>query len=84
VKSYAQCLRELLQSLANRECRGIQDPLRISGIVKCVKTEAQQESATRSVKASRDHALTARSYEGLNETEAKRQWNIVFNGNFPA
>lgn len=84
VKTYAQCLRELLQSMANRECRGIQDPLRISGIVKCVKTEAQQESATRSVKASRDHAISARPYEGLNEVEAKRQWNIVFNGNFPA
>jgi hypothetical protein len=84
VKSYAQCMRELLQSMAARECRGIQDPLRISGIVKCVKTEAQQDSATRSVKASRDHAVTARSNEGLNESEAKRQWGIVFNGNFPA
>jgi predicted nucleotidyltransferase len=84
VKSYAQCMRELLQLLAARECRGIHDPLKISGIVPCVKSESQQVRALASVKASREHAKSAAVYEGWNEVEAKRQWGIVFNGNFPA
>lgn len=84
VKSYADCVTELLQNLAQRECRGLQDPLGVSGIIPAVKTENQRESALDSVKYSRDHAKKALSsiFWG-NLQEARNQWDIVFNGNFP-
>lgn len=83
VKTYGQCLRELLQTIASRGCRGMHDPLGISGTIECVKNPGQLERALNSVRSSRDHASTAGYYEGVNEQEAKRQWNIVFNHHFP-
>jgi len=44
VKSYAECITEVLQNLARRECRAIQDPLGISGLIPTVKTAAQREA----------------------------------------
>lgn len=84
VKSYASCVTELLQNLAARECRAMQDPLGISGIIPAVKTENQRENAHASVKYSRDHAKAALSAEYNREiAEALRQWDIVFNDFFP-
>ena len=84
IKSYADCVTELLQSLAARDCAGIRDPFGICGIIPAVKTEAQRAGATASVKNSRDHAkaaLSAALYGNTNE--ALRQWDIVFNSAFP-
>lgn len=83
VKSYADCIKELLQSLAKRECRGIQDPLGISGIIPCVKTENQRETALASVRYSRDQAKSAVDFESLWPLQAKKHWDTVFNGKFP-
>jgi hypothetical protein len=83
VKSYADCIKELLQSLAKRECRGIQDPLGISGIIPCVKTENQRATALASVRYSRDQAKSAVDYESLWPLQAKKHWDTVFNGKFP-
>lgn len=82
-KSYADCVKDLLQSLAARECRAIRDPLGITGNIPCTKTEAQRANASASVKNSRDHAKSACSAEYSNVSEAKRQWDIVFNQKFP-
>jgi hypothetical protein len=84
VKSYGECVTEVLQGLAQRECRGLQDPLRISGLLPAVKTEARRVPAVASVRYSREHAKAAvrAAYLGYHE-EACRQWDIVFNGNFP-
>jgi predicted nucleotidyltransferase len=83
VKSYAACLTEVLQLLAQRECRGLQDPLGISGLIPAVKTESQREEALASVRYARDHAKDAcvADYAG-DFKEAWRQWNIVFNEQF--
>jgi hypothetical protein len=84
VKSYANCVTEVLQSLANRDCRGLQDPMAVSGSVPCVKTESQREAALASVKYARDHAKAALYADSRSDlTETRRRWDIVFNGKFP-
>lgn len=84
VKSYGECLMEVFQGLAQRECRGLQDPLRISGLIPAVKSDASRSAALASVRYSRDHAKAAFHAEYLGDTaEAYRQWDIVFNGSFP-
>jgi len=84
VKTYAACVTEVLRNLADRECRALQDPLGISGIIPAVKTHSQQEDALASARYAREHAKDAcvADYSGDSE-EAWRQWNIVFKGNFP-
>ncbi len=84
VKSYAECLTEVLQGLAQRDCRGLQDPLGISGLIPAVKASSRREPALASVKDSRDHAKKALIAERQNDRdEAHRQWDIVFRGYFP-
>jgi hypothetical protein len=84
VKSYAACVTETLQLLAQRECRALQDPVGVAGHIPAVKTEAQRESALASVRYSRDHAKDACWYDySGNSDEAWRQWDIVFNHAFP-
>jgi predicted nucleotidyltransferase len=83
-KSYAACMTEVLQSLASRECRALQDPLGISGLILAVKTDNQREAALASVKYARNHAKEAYAAECAGDTgRAWEQWNIVFNKEFP-
>jgi hypothetical protein len=84
VKSYAECMLEILRSLARRECRAIRDPYKIAGNIPAVKTDAQRERALASVTDSRTHAESAVTAESRGDiNEARRQWDIVFKGNFP-
>jgi hypothetical protein len=83
-KTYSQCLTETFQLLTRRECRAYLDPLGISGYVEGVKMGAQREAAYRSVAYAYEHAAKAQDAELRgNTSEAMRQWDIVFNGNFP-
>ena len=84
VKSYSACFRDLLRSLAERNCRAIRDPYQISGYISAVKTANQMDIADASVRNSRNHANDALVAESYDVTEARRQWKIVFNGNFPS
>lgn len=84
VKSYSECMLDILRSLSGRECRAMQDPYRIGGNIPAVKTLGQRERAQSSIVSSRDHAQWAREAElRYNVEEARRQWDIVFNGSFP-
>jgi hypothetical protein len=83
VKSYSACFRDVLRSLAERNCRAIRDPYQISGYISAVKSANQTDAAAASVRYSRDHANDAVSEETYDMAEAQRQWNIVFNGCFP-
>lgn len=84
VKSYATCMLEILRSLARRECRAMRDPYGIAGNIPAVKTASQRERALASVVNSRDHADSAVNSDSWNDiNEARRQWDIVFNGKFP-
>ncbi len=84
VKSYTTCMLEIFRSLARRECRAIRDPYKIAGNIPAVKTLAQRERALASVVDSRNHAERAVMAENRGDiNEARRQWDIVFRGNFP-
>lgn len=82
--SYADCFAALLQRLARRECRALQDPLSISGRVPACSTDAKRATALRTVTASADRAngAVAAARNG-NAMEARRLWNLVFNDRFP-
>jgi len=83
--SYAECIAGLLQRLARRECRALQDPLGISGLVPACTTEAKRAAALRSVIASADRASAAVAAEHNGDgMEARRLWKLVFNDQFPA
>lgn len=80
VKSYAECMTEMLQKLAERDCAGIRDPYGIGGNIAATRTEAQRNASVASVKNSREHAKTALYAERMGRVdEALRQWNYVFN-----
>ncbi len=84
VKSYADCMLDILRSLARRECRAMRDPYGIAGNIPAVKTASQRERALASVTNSRDHAESAVSANLRSDlAEARRQWDIVFNTKFP-
>lgn len=84
IKSYAECVTETLQLLAQRQSQALQDPLGIAGNIGATRSDAQRETALRSIIYSRDHAKTALLAERHGDIqEAKRQWDIVFNDQFP-
>lgn len=83
VKSYAECMTELLQKMAERNCVGIRDPKGISGNIYAIKSEAQRAAALASVKTSRDFAKAALASERSGRiNEALQQWNYCFNYEF--
>lgn len=83
VRTYPDCMLGLLRSLAMRECRAMRDPYDIAGNIPAVKTASQRERALASVVNSRDHAASAVAAATYDINEARRQWDIVFNGKFP-
>ncbi|PTY01855.1 hypothetical protein DB347_25290 [Opitutaceae bacterium EW11] len=84
VKTYATCFTELLMKLAARDCSALRDPLGIAGNIPAVKVPSMQQRVVDSVSNSRDHAKAAESSDYWGGTvEARRQWDIVFNGSFP-
>ena len=83
VKPYTQCLHEAFSLLADRECRGLQDPIGIAGTVYAAQTDAQWKDINNAVRYALVHATAARIAEGTKKwEEANRQWDIVFNGSF--
>jgi predicted nucleotidyltransferase len=84
VKTYAQCIADGLDLLSKRKLAAIRDPLSISGLIEATRTASQRETAFRSVENSALHAAKAIYFEEiLDYSEAWRQWNIVFNDQFP-
>lgn len=83
VKSYAECMTEMLQKMAERGCAGIRDPYGISGNIPATKSDAQRATALASVKNAREHAKTALYAERMGKMEeALRQWDYAFNYEF--
>lgn len=83
-KSYAWCVANAYRALARRECRAIRDPKGVSGLIPGVGTEVQRARALDAVRYARDHAqlaLDARRDDDIDE--ARRQWDLVFNSEFP-
>jgi hypothetical protein len=83
-KSHGQCLYELLKVLTERQCRGLQDPCGISGLIPAAGTEAKRGKVNATVTDSMEHAARALTAERIGRADdAIFQWNCVFNGNFP-
>ncbi len=83
-RSYADCFAALLSLLARRECRGLHDPIGISGTVNACGTESKRLTALRTVLTSSERAAAALAAERSgNPLEARRLWNLVFNEAFP-
>lgn len=84
VKTYGQCLYGLFQTLAQRKCAALQDPIGISGWIAAANTPAKREMVQSGVDFAADHARRALIGEQVGDTqEAVRQWDLVFNGHFP-
>ena len=84
-KSYATCLTDSFELLRRRECRGLRDPVGVAGVLYAVQTQAQYGQLLSAVEYAADHANRAMHAEARrNWSEAFRQWDIVFNGSFPA
>lgn len=83
VKPYTQCLYEAFKFLADRECRGFRDPLKIAGIVHAAQTDVQLECINNAVHHALVHSRAAVIAELSKDfPEANRQWSIVFNGKY--
>jgi hypothetical protein len=66
------------------ECQALRDPLGIAGNIFATRSYQQRETTLHSIIYSRDHAKAAvRAEQYGNVSEAKQQWDIVFNGHFP-
>lgn len=84
IKTYGQCLLELFSTLEQRSCAALQDPLGISGWVKAASSDAKRATVQAAVQFAADHARRALLSEQAGDTqEAIRQWDLVFNGQFP-
>lgn len=80
VKSYTQCIYDSLKLLAERECRGLRDPLGLAGVIYTAKTDAQWETVNAAVISALGHARSALVAEAMQDyQEANHQWSIVFN-----
>lgn len=83
-KSYAECLTDALTGLFQRDGRALRDPMGVSGLVQSTSTEAKRRQLVASLRDSAAHARKALKNDGYGSLpEAYRQWDIVFNGNFP-
>jgi hypothetical protein len=84
VRAFSQKFYGLLAELAARECAGLNDPLQISGRIAACSTEPKRRQALATVLEAAAHAKAAIQAEQREDTqEAWRQWNIVFNDQFP-
>lgn len=84
VQSYSAKFRDLLAELARRDCAALNDPIEISGRIFACGTEAKRTQALKTVAEAAYHANQAVAAEAQEDfPEAWRQWDIVFNGNFP-
>lgn len=83
VKPYTHCVYQAFKLLADRECRGLRDPCQIAGTIYAAQTTPQWEILNDSVKYALEHSTAALAAEAVRDfSEANRQWNIVFNGEF--
>jgi hypothetical protein len=83
-KSYAQCVNDLLATLANSECASIADPMEVAEFIDAVGSQEKKRRAQVAALSSAKRAYKALTAEMRGDMEeASRLWNLVFNGRFP-
>jgi hypothetical protein len=84
-RGYSSILLDVFTLIASRGGRAIRDPLGISGNVPATRTEVQRNSLVAAAQRAAEGASKAVQFESLGKLDAAYgQWNIVFNGQFPA
>ena len=83
-KSYAQCVNDLLATLANNECASLIDPMGVTEYIDVANTEEKRRRTQVAVSTSAKRAYRALIAEFRGDIdEATRLWDLVFNGRFP-
>lgn len=83
-RSYSSCLTAAFTTLAHRSGTALVDPLGISPAIPAASTAAKRKGCRRALHHAAEHACKAFDAELQGDfQEAWRQWNIVFNGQFP-
>jgi len=83
VKSYPYIMYEFFKLMHERECRGLRDPLGISGVIYAVQTNNQSKVLVSAIDKSLGHAQAAILAEiDKKNIEANRQWDMAFNHGF--
>jgi len=84
-RSLSACVADALTLLARRDCRALQDPSRLSGLISAAPTDAKREKLLAAARQSANWAATAVNYEaGYDAQNARRYWSMAFNGGFPS
>lgn len=82
-KSLSACTADALGLLVRRECRALQDPCGVSGLVQAAGSEAKRDRLFAAAREASSYANAARSAETAgDQREAVRYWNLAFNGKF--
>jgi len=83
--SYDEAVVEVLKHLYDKELSGIQDPMKVSGLIPATKTPNQRETALSKLTTAlsrAEKAVAARKKDKIDDTF--NWWNKLFNENFPA
>jgi hypothetical protein len=84
-RTYAGMLLDAFRALRDRDGRGLNDPKKISPRIDIVRSEAQRTRLVKLATYAADHASRAVQAEAeFKMDEAFRQWDLVFNDEFPA
>jgi hypothetical protein len=84
-KSYQNCLNDSFRLLRDRAGAALNDPLRISGRIGAVNTEAQRQVLTEAARYAYEKSSRALEAEIAGRVgEAFEYWRLVFNGEFPS
>jgi predicted nucleotidyltransferase len=83
-RSYSAIMRDVLALLSNRRGSALHDPVNVSALIPLSGTASKRDQALGTIDAAARHADAALIAERRGDlSEAARQWDIVFNGNFP-
>lgn len=85
IRSYQNIICDAFVLLRDRGGKSLNDPLGISPRIPLANTENQRDQVVKAAEYAATHASSAIDAElGKDHDEAFRQWNLVFNGGFPA
>jgi predicted nucleotidyltransferase len=82
-KTHAQCVADAFALLARRDCRALQDPCGVSGLISAAGTHAKLAALNAAVQHSATRARDAVACEQRGDFASAREcWDLVFNREF--
>lgn len=84
-RTYGGMLLDAFRLLRDRNGRALNDPLGVSPRIEVIRSEAERKRLVEAATYAADHSARAINAEVEGKfDEAFRQWDLVFNGHFPA